>query len=311
MDTKSVLALVDQLEEALEDLEDNLEPLLVDPLTSTTQKLPLLDRAKLNVLLVYAIESLIFSYLKVQGVQAKEHAVFRELSRVKQYFEKIKQAEAAPSKSQPTLVLDKDAAGRFIKHALAGNDRYDLERREREAREKLLAKRRLKHLDSAANDPITTSQAPENAPDDSDALAAAQEAARLIAMDDDVNQEPQDVSMSNSSDHDDDSAVPDSPAKGDSSSSPSESPSESHAEPHLNGSSQGPSSGQTRNDSADSNNGSTPAKPSRAEAKKLRKAAHAQRLKTSGHTSPKGSKALKKERKKALKEAKKKSSKST
>ena len=60
MDTKSVLALVDQLEEALEDLEDNLEPLLVDPLTSTTQKLPLLDRAKLNVLLVYAIESLIF-----------------------------------------------------------------------------------------------------------------------------------------------------------------------------------------------------------------------------------------------------------
>lgn len=60
MDTKSVLALVDQLEEDLEDLEDNLEPLLVDTLTSTTQKLPLLDRAKLNVLLVYAIESLIF-----------------------------------------------------------------------------------------------------------------------------------------------------------------------------------------------------------------------------------------------------------
>ncbi|KIV88193.1 hypothetical protein PV10_09112 [Exophiala mesophila] len=305
MDTKSVLALVDQLEEALEDLEDNLEPLLVDSLTSTTQKLPLLDRAKLNVLLVYAIESLIFSYLKVQGVQAKEHAVFRELSRVKQYFEKIKQAEAAPSKSQPTLVLDKDAAGRFIKHALAGNDRYDLERREREAREKLLAKRRLKHLDSAANDPITTSQAPENVLDDSDALAAAQEAARLIAMDDHVNQEPQDVSMSNSSDHDDDSAVPESPAKADSSSSLSE----SHAEPHLNGSSQGPSNGQTRNDVVDSNSGSTPDKPSRAEAKKLRKAA--QRLKMSGHSSPKGSKALKKERKKALKEAKKTSSKST
>lgn len=63
MDTKSVLALVDQLEEDLEDLEDNLEPLLVDTLTSTTQKLPLLDRAKLNVLLVYAIESLIFCSL--------------------------------------------------------------------------------------------------------------------------------------------------------------------------------------------------------------------------------------------------------
>ena len=60
MDTKSVIDLIDQLEEDLEDLEENLEPLLVDALATTTKKLPLLDRAKLNVLLVYAIESLIF-----------------------------------------------------------------------------------------------------------------------------------------------------------------------------------------------------------------------------------------------------------
>jgi len=63
MNTKSVLGLVDQLEDDVEDLEEKLEPLLVNSLTATTKKLPLLDRAKLNVLLVYAIESLIFCQL--------------------------------------------------------------------------------------------------------------------------------------------------------------------------------------------------------------------------------------------------------
>lgn len=60
MDSKSVLLLAEQLAEDLEDLEETLEPLLVNSLITTTKKLPLLDRAKLNVLLVYAIESLIF-----------------------------------------------------------------------------------------------------------------------------------------------------------------------------------------------------------------------------------------------------------
>ncbi|OAP58112.1 hypothetical protein AYL99_07202 [Fonsecaea erecta] len=149
MDTKAVIQLVDELQDNLEDLEENLEPLLHGDLAATTKKLPLLDRAKLHVLLVYSIESLIFSYLKLHGVQAKEHPVFKELTRVKQYFEKIKQSEETPQTSRPTLALDKDAAGRFIKHALAGNDKYDLQRAEREARERVLANKKLKALESA------------------------------------------------------------------------------------------------------------------------------------------------------------------
>ena len=58
------------------------------------------------------------AYLRLHGVQAKEHHVFRELTRVKQYFEKIKEAESEPTKNQQGLTLDKEAAGRFIKHAL-------------------------------------------------------------------------------------------------------------------------------------------------------------------------------------------------
>jgi exosome complex protein LRP1 len=52
-------------------------------------------------------------------VQAKQHPVFREITRVKQYFDKIKALETEPE--QRTMVLDKAAAGRFIKHGLVSN----------------------------------------------------------------------------------------------------------------------------------------------------------------------------------------------
>lgn len=56
------------------------------------------------------------AYLRLHGVNAKEHPVFRELTRVKQYFAKIKALETEPE--QRTMTLDKEAAGRFIKHGL-------------------------------------------------------------------------------------------------------------------------------------------------------------------------------------------------
>ena len=68
------------------------------------------------------------AYLRLSGVIAKDHPVYRELARVKHYFQKIKGIE---ERSQaPNKVLDKDAAGRIIKHGLAGNDKYDAERAE-------------------------------------------------------------------------------------------------------------------------------------------------------------------------------------
>lgn len=56
------------------------------------------------------------AYLRLQGVDAKQHPVFREVKRVQQYFEKIKALETEPE--QRTMTLDKEAAGRFIKHGL-------------------------------------------------------------------------------------------------------------------------------------------------------------------------------------------------
>lgn len=118
MDTDDVLELIEDLQDNINDLEDNLGSILDGSLSATSKKLPLLDRAKLNVLLVYSIESLLFSYLKLHGVQAKEHPVFKELSRVKQYFEKIKKVEAGPDRTQPATTLNREAALRVIKHGL-------------------------------------------------------------------------------------------------------------------------------------------------------------------------------------------------
>lgn len=60
MEVSEFLSLLEDLEDNIDDLEDALEPLLTTALSLTTKKLPVLDRAKLYVLIVYSIESLIF-----------------------------------------------------------------------------------------------------------------------------------------------------------------------------------------------------------------------------------------------------------
>jgi exosome complex protein LRP1 len=57
------------------------------------------------------------AYLRLNGVNAREHAVFKELTRVKQYFEKLKNAENHVGKRE-NLTLDKAAAARIVKAGL-------------------------------------------------------------------------------------------------------------------------------------------------------------------------------------------------
>ena len=58
--------------------------------------------------------------LRLNGTSAREHPVYRELARVKQYFEKIKLAESGDQR--PNLRLDQAAAGRIIRHALVSRN---------------------------------------------------------------------------------------------------------------------------------------------------------------------------------------------
>lgn len=148
MDASDVQDLVEDLTGNIDDLEASLSPLLNAALSASTSKLPLLDKAKLYILATYALDSVLFSYVRLNGGDVKTHPVAQEIARVRTYFQKIKEAETGPAQRSSTL--DKDAAARFIKHGLAGNDRYDAARAERMAAEKAGAKRKADELEASA-----------------------------------------------------------------------------------------------------------------------------------------------------------------
>jgi exosome complex protein LRP1 len=145
--------LVEDLEVNIDELSTVLAPLLDAQLSTTASSLPLLDKAKLYVLAAYAIESLLYSTLQASGVDAKEHAIFKELARLKGYFGKIKSVEERTlTPAAPKSKLDVGAAARFIKHGLAGNDRYDLERAERMAKERARAQLKARQINKKFDD---------------------------------------------------------------------------------------------------------------------------------------------------------------
>ncbi|KAL8794781.1 MAG: hypothetical protein Q9195_002735 [Heterodermia aff. obscurata] len=144
MDSVDLASLIEQLDDNIDDLEDALAPLIKGILSDAASTLPLVDKAQLYVLITYAIESIIFSFLRLNGINAKEHPVFRELTRVKLYFDKINNVDSGDSKRE--TILNMPAAGRFIKHALAGNDKYDLERAQQQAGEKARAHVKFEQL---------------------------------------------------------------------------------------------------------------------------------------------------------------------
>jgi exosome complex protein LRP1 len=147
MDSSDVKELVEDMSGSIDDLEASLAPLLNATLSSSTSKLPLLDKAKLYVLATYAIDSVLFSYIRLNGKNVKDHPVVQEIMRVRSYFNKIKEVEAGPVQRNTTL--DKDAAARFIKHGLAGNDKYDQARQDRKAIE-AGAKRKAEEFEASA-----------------------------------------------------------------------------------------------------------------------------------------------------------------
>ncbi|KAK0628665.1 Sas10/Utp3/C1D family-domain-containing protein [Bombardia bombarda] len=115
MDITDITPQLDQLDIDLKQLQEALKPLLGD-VGDVSSRLPLLDKAKLYVLFSYAIESLLFSSLRLNGVETKNHAIFAELTRVKQYFDKINDLENPPPPRETTL--NTTAAIRFVRSDL-------------------------------------------------------------------------------------------------------------------------------------------------------------------------------------------------
>ncbi|KAI1296105.1 Sas10/Utp3/C1D family-domain-containing protein [Xylaria venustula] len=110
MDPADILPSIERLDDAVDDLEEALQP-LINNVTDVASRLPLLDKAKFYVLMTYSIESMLFSALRLNGVDAKEHPIFKELTRVRQYFDKIKNVEFPPE--NPAQSINKEAAIRL------------------------------------------------------------------------------------------------------------------------------------------------------------------------------------------------------
>lgn len=114
--TAKVLAKISALDVSLDELEDKLEGLFARSLPESVVGLEKIQQAKLQVAIPYLVYDLVFIYLKTRGVDPRTHPVIAELDRVRQYFDKIKNAED-PAKRR--LTVDKGVANRFIKHAIA------------------------------------------------------------------------------------------------------------------------------------------------------------------------------------------------
>ncbi|CAG2001147.1 unnamed protein product [Fusarium graminearum] len=119
-DVKDITPDLDRLDDQLDDLEEILQPLLGN-LQGLASELPLLDKAKLFSLTAYAIESLLFSSLKLEGSDTQTQAVYAELKRIQQYFGKIKNIETPEVEESRSLTVNQEAAARILKADLADN----------------------------------------------------------------------------------------------------------------------------------------------------------------------------------------------
>ncbi|KAI3662167.1 hypothetical protein MP638_002153 [Amoeboaphelidium occidentale] len=79
-----------------------------------TEGMDLMDESKLLLLLTYALNSLVFVYLRLSAEDPSKHEVMNEIKRVKEYIEKAKSVEA--SRKGPKSRVDQSAAKRIVKH---------------------------------------------------------------------------------------------------------------------------------------------------------------------------------------------------
>lgn len=99
---------------ALTTVEERFQPLLDTPLNELNATLSTIDKAKLDLVAAYSINSLFWMYLNVCGVNPKDHGIKQELDRIRSYMNRVKEIqdrEKAPS-------LNVDASKRFVKSAL-------------------------------------------------------------------------------------------------------------------------------------------------------------------------------------------------
>ncbi|KAG0292555.1 hypothetical protein BGZ98_002534 [Dissophora globulifera] len=123
---------------SLGNVEEKLAPLFAshNSLNETLAKLDSEKRCQMELLLAYAMNTLAFINLKANGTAANNHQVMQELNRIKTYTQRLRHLTHGGGNNRSGMEVDKEAAARFIKGALAANeaaDRKALEEEEAEA----------------------------------------------------------------------------------------------------------------------------------------------------------------------------------
>lgn len=114
---KKVTKYVDQLTIVIEQIQKALGPVLQQPLADILPKLTVIQRCELEALVVYALDTLFWVYLKINGVEPKDHPLMAELQRIQRYIEKINKAKDTQTERR-SMTLNKEAAHRFIQNNL-------------------------------------------------------------------------------------------------------------------------------------------------------------------------------------------------
>ncbi|KAJ3209194.1 hypothetical protein HDU67_006323 [Dinochytrium kinnereticum] len=112
-----LIAQATALANSITKVEEELTPFLSnhsETLDSTLSGLDPIDRARSYILLSYAINTLMFTYLRTEGA-TKGHPVRRELMRIKDYMDKVAKAAGL---DKPNMRVDQPAAKRFIRHGI-------------------------------------------------------------------------------------------------------------------------------------------------------------------------------------------------
>lgn len=122
MTTMDDESLPDELEDvctnfhvAVRDVEEKFQPLLGIPREALSEHLEdPLDRASVDLVVAYAMNSLFWSYLCTTGVPTAGHPIKKELDRIKTCMNRVKEIKKAPKRS---VVLNKEATKRVIRGA--------------------------------------------------------------------------------------------------------------------------------------------------------------------------------------------------
>ncbi|OMJ21111.1 Nuclear nucleic acid-binding protein C1D [Smittium culicis] len=111
---------VKKLDLALEDVEKKIKPILEFSLHENLIKLNTLERCKIEALIAYSLNTLIYIFIRINGFLPQSHPVMNELKRIQNSITKINEAEESSNKRK--LVVDSEAAKRFIKHAVESSN---------------------------------------------------------------------------------------------------------------------------------------------------------------------------------------------